>query len=176
MSTPTHEQAVEAAKEWTRLPYLSEDAGGIMARHLLSAPRPSRDAFDAKAYLYDFAEEVLRLHYCGITLEEMANDIIKHESAELTAAIGGRGDDGEEVTREWFEKEIGDGDWEVWREDDRCDRVSVFINEELVVNVRVQDAHAGPEYDAWAPMPHVKTRGDVRRLLAALGIATEPAK
>ena len=89
---PSIDQAVEAAKR-----LLSDYRGDhvdafvavvadakIVASHILSTPGPSRDAFDAREFVRNCFEEIIR---------QYPNDrdaCIDRLARELTAAIGGR--------------------------------------------------------------------------------------
>ena len=67
-------------------------------------------------------------------------------------------DDGEAITREWMEEEYGDD--VLWLP---CDDLSpvLICSHEGSVRINI-------ECGEWA-LPHIRTRGDMRTLLAALG-------
>lgn len=169
MSQIHHAQAVEAAKcPNCKYPLDVPWEGDGKTFVALSAPGPSRDAEWCREFVRKCREQTCVSFYRDVfdySEEELA--------ADLTAAIGGRGDDGEAVTEEWL-RSIG--------------FTKGRFPDDLVLNPVVRGVirnAQSPMNGKWHwcvrsyPIPYGKeptTRREVRRLLAALGIPTEPAK
>lgn len=72
-------------------------------------------------------------------------------------------DDDEPITREWVKQEYGTGEIDVTEDIG----IAVSVNGGVVIEL-----FSGRDY-AQAPLSHIHTRGDLRRLLAALGWRAE---
>lgn len=143
-----------------------------MASLILSAPAPSCDAFDARSFVEKVIHAICDAYDDDFkVVRSKCRGEIESLTAELTAKFAGRSDDGEAVTEEWMRECGAKRIWPMNLE-------VGFVSGKLAVSASKDSLVLWRDPQGSCISIRVSdnpTRGDVRRLLAALGI-TEPAK